>query len=77
LAFALSLAVAPKLKENGRYELVPTSDYPPIEQAAVIIKSSKKKATAEQFLAYIKKPEIVSLTRDYGFVVPDSAAGAN
>ena len=74
---ALSLAVAHNLKEKGRYELVPTSDYPPIEQAAVIIKSSKKIATAKQFLAYMKKPEIVSLMRDYGFVVPDSGVGAN
>ena len=74
---ALSLTVAPNLKEKGRYELVPTSDYPPIEQAAVIVKSSKKIATAKQFLAYMKKPEIVSLMRDYGFVVPDSGVGAN
>jgi molybdate transport system substrate-binding protein len=74
---ALSLAVAPNLKEKGRYEPVPTSDYPPIEQAAVIIKSSKKIATAKQFLAYMKKPEIVRLMRDYGFVVPDSGVGAN
>lgn len=74
---ALSLAVAPSLKEKGRYELIPTSEYPPIEQAAVIIKSTKKIVTAKQFLAYLKKPEIVSLMRDYGFVIPDSAVGAN
>jgi molybdate transport system substrate-binding protein len=74
---ALSLAVAPNLKEKGRYELVPTSDYPPIEQAAVIIKSSKKKETAQQFLTFIKTPAIVSLMRDYGFTVPDNAASTN
>jgi molybdate transport system substrate-binding protein len=74
---ALSLAIAPNLKEKGRYELVPTSDYPPIEQAAVIIKSSKRKKTAQQFLAFIKKPVIVSMMRDYGFVVPDSLVPAN
>jgi molybdate transport system substrate-binding protein len=74
---ALSLAVAPSLKDKGRYELVPTSDYPPIEQAAVIIKSSKKKQTAEQFLAFIKKPAIVSLMSDYGFTVAESSAAAN
>jgi molybdate transport system substrate-binding protein len=74
---ALSLAVAPNLKDKGRYELIAVSDYPPIEQAAVIIKSSKKKETAQQFLAFIKKPAIVSLMRDYGFTVPDSAAAAN
>jgi len=74
---ALSLAVAPNLKEKGRYELVTTSDYPTIEQAAVIIKSSKKKETARQFLAFIKKPATVSLMSDYGFTVPDSAADSN
>ena len=73
---ALSLAVAPSLKEKGRYELVPTSDYPPIEQAAVIIKSSKKKETAKQFLAFIRTPPILSLMRDYGFTVPDGTAAA-
>jgi molybdate transport system substrate-binding protein len=74
---ALSLAVAPSLKDKGRYELIPVSDYPPIEQAAVIIKPSKKKKTAEQFLAFIKKPAIVNLMRDYGFTVPDNAASTN
>lgn len=67
---AFSLAVAPGLKGRGRYELVPAFDYPPIEQAAVIIRSSKKKETARQFLEFIKKPVIMSLMRDYGFVVP-------
>ena len=73
---ALSLAVAPGMKAKGRYELVPPVDYPPIEQAAVVIKASKKKDTAKQFLDYIKKPEIVSLMRDYGFVIPDSTPAA-
>ena len=64
------------MKDKGRYELVPPVDYPPIEQAAVVVKASKKKDTAKQFLDYIKKPEIVSLMRDYGFVIPDSAPAA-
>jgi molybdate transport system substrate-binding protein len=74
---ALSLAVAPSLKEKGRYEPVPPSDYPPIEQAAVVIKSSKKKETAKTFLAFIKTTAIVSLMRDYGFVVPDNGVRSN
>jgi molybdate transport system substrate-binding protein len=73
---ALSLAVAPSMKEKGRYELVPPADYPPIEQAAVVIKTSKKKDTAKQFLDYVKKPEIVSLMRAYGFAIQDSAPAA-
>jgi molybdate transport system substrate-binding protein len=74
---ALSLALAPNLKAKGRYVVIPATDYPPLEQAAVIIKSSQKKATAEQFLAFIKTPAIVSLMRDYGFTVPGSTASAN
>jgi molybdate transport system substrate-binding protein len=74
---ALSLALAPNLKAKGRYVVIPATDYPPLEQAAVIIKSSQKKATAEQFLAFIKTPAIVSLMRDYGFTVPGRTASAN
>lgn len=74
---ALSLALAPNLKAKGRYVVIPPADYPPLEQAVVIVKSSEKKATAKQFLAFIKTPAIVSLMRDYGFSVPDSTASAN
>ena len=74
---ALSLALAPNLKAKGRYVVIPPADYPPLEQAVVIVKSSEKKATAKQFLAFIKTPASVSLMRDYGFSVPDSTASAN
>jgi molybdate transport system substrate-binding protein len=74
---ALSLAVAPNLKEKGRYVVIATSDYPPIEQAAIILKSSQKKETAQHFLDFLKTPAIVTLMRSYGFTVPDSPAPAN
>ena len=51
-----SLALAPNLKAKGRYVVIPPTDYPPLEQAVVIVKSSEKKATAKQFLAFIKTP---------------------
>jgi molybdate transport system substrate-binding protein len=74
---ALSLALSPNLKAKGRYVLIPATDYLPLEQAVVIIKSSQKKATAKQFLAFMKTPAIVSLMHDYGFTVPESTATAN
>ena len=40
---ALSLALAPSMKTNGKYADIPTDDYPAIEQAAVILKSSPNK----------------------------------
>ena len=72
---ALSLALAPALREKGKYAEIPASDYPPIEQGCIILKSSQKKNAARQFLAFLKKPEIVELMRNYGFVVPEQSAG--
>jgi len=71
---ALSLALSPAMKSAGRFAELSASSYTPLEQAAVILKSSKDKATAALFLDYIRKPEIVSLMAQYGFVVP-SASG--
>jgi molybdate transport system substrate-binding protein len=70
---ALSLALSPAMKSAGRYVEVPASDYTPIEQAAVILKSSKDKATATLFLDYVRKPEILQLMAQYGFTM--SVAG--
>ena len=36
---ALSLALSPNMKDKGRYAEIPIADYPPIEQACVILKS--------------------------------------
>jgi len=42
----LSLALSPNMKDRGRYTEVPVSEYPPIEQACVVLSSSKNKETA-------------------------------
>src|SRR5208283_5354689 len=49
---ALSLAVAPAMKNSGRYVEVPASDYPPLLQAGVILKSSGNKELANQFMKF-------------------------
>jgi molybdate transport system substrate-binding protein len=69
---ALSLAVAPPLKTEGIYYEIPTSFYPAIDQAAVILKSSKQKDVARQFLDFLKRPEIAEFMRSNGLNVPDS-----
>jgi molybdate transport system substrate-binding protein len=66
---ALALALSPNMKDKGRYVEVPAGEYPPIEQACVILASSKNKETARQFLAFIKTPAIGDLLRSYGFDV--------
>ena len=67
---ALSLAVSPNLKDKGRFTEIPTKDYPPIEQACVILKSSQHKDAAKAFLSFIKTSAIADLFRAYGFSVP-------
>lgn len=71
---ALSLAVAPSMKTKGQYAEIPTNEYPAIEQAAIVLKSSQNKEIARQFMAYIKTPEIQTVLRGYGFTMP-SATG--
>ena len=68
---ALSLAVAPSMKTQGRYVEVPAADYPSIQQGAVMLKSSRNKEGARQFLAYIKTPPVQAILRAYGFSLPD------
>ncbi|MBI3406038.1 MAG: molybdate ABC transporter substrate-binding protein [Acidobacteria bacterium] len=70
---ALSLAVAPPMKEKGKFWEVPQSAYPPIEQGAVIVKSSPSKQSAASFLDYVNSAEGVALMRRYGFTLPAEA----
>ena len=67
---ALSLAIAPTMKTKGQYAEIPSDAYPAIEQAAVILKSSKNKDVAKQFIAYLKTPAMQTILRDYGFTLP-------
>jgi molybdate transport system substrate-binding protein len=70
---ALSLALAPPMKSTGRYFEIPSADYPPVIQAAVILKSARDKDTAEKFLKFLKEPSTVALMQQYGFVPPGTA----
>jgi molybdate transport system substrate-binding protein len=73
---ALSLALAPSMRKKGRYQEIPANDYPALEQAAVILRSSRHKELARQFLAYLETPQIQDLMKSYGFAVPTAAAAA-
>jgi molybdate transport system substrate-binding protein len=74
---ALSLALAPAMKDSGRYVEIPASDYPPLFQAAVILKSSRNKELAKQFLKFLKRPETIALMERYGFAIPKDVAAAH
>ena len=71
---ALSLALSPTLKSSGTYVEIPDSLHPPIEQAAVVLSSSRLKALARQFVDYLKTPDNVRILQSYGFAVPTPIA---
>jgi molybdate transport system substrate-binding protein len=67
---ALSVARSQNLRDKGRFVEIPTQDYPPIEQACVILQSSQNKDVAREFLYFIKTGAIIDLLQTYGFDVP-------
>jgi molybdate transport system substrate-binding protein len=69
---ALSLALAPALRSSGTYADISQFWHPPIEQAAVVLASSRQKVLARQFLDYLKKPDAAKILQSYGFGVPQT-----
>ncbi len=74
---ALSLALAPAMKDSGRYVEIPATDYPPLIQAAVILKSSLNKEAAKQLLKFLREPGTVAVMERYGFSIPKDVAAAH
>jgi molybdate transport system substrate-binding protein len=73
---ALSLALAPPMKSRGRYVMIPATDYPPIIQAAVVIKASRHQELAQKFLEFMKQPATVAQMGRFGFIVPTGIASS-
>jgi len=69
---AFSLALAPALRDTGTYYEIPASFHPPLEQAVVIIKASRRKELARQFLTFFKRTDIGRLLQEFGFTRPAS-----
>jgi molybdate transport system substrate-binding protein len=71
---ALAHAVAPAMQGKGKYWMVPTEAYPPLDQGLVLISRSPHRQDAAAFLEYMKTAEVAALLRRYGFSVPDQKA---
>jgi ABC-type molybdate transport system substrate-binding protein len=61
------------MKDKGRYAEIAAAYYPPIEQACVILSSSKNRQAAREFLSFVKTAAVADVLRHYGFEVQDSA----
>jgi molybdate transport system substrate-binding protein len=64
---ALSLAIAPPVRSQGRYWEVPLESYPTMEQGGVILKDS---AAARAFRTWLLAPAGRRLLKQYGFYLP-------
>jgi molybdate transport system substrate-binding protein len=67
---ALSTALSSMIQSRGKYFTIPVDSYPPLDQAAIILKSSQKKELAKCLLQFLQTPEIIDLMKQYGFELP-------
>jgi molybdate transport system substrate-binding protein len=73
---AMSLAVSPGMKDGKRWE-IPADLHPPIEQAAILLKSAKNKESARAFLEFVKSETGRTALDKYGFTSPTRGAAAS
>jgi molybdate transport system substrate-binding protein len=64
---ALSLALAPPVRGQGRYWEIPGTAYPKIEQGGVILKESK---AAREFRSFLLGAGARRILKQYGFSLP-------
>jgi molybdate transport system substrate-binding protein len=64
---AMSLAIAPSVRGQGRYWEIPLDAYPKIEQGGIILKDSPE---ARDFRTWLLAPDGRQLLKRFGFYLP-------
>jgi molybdate transport system substrate-binding protein len=72
----LALALSPEMRAKGKYWEVPQAAYPPIDQAAVVVRGTQPTTEAMAFLAFLKTADATAVLRRYGFDVNTGTAAA-
>lgn len=67
---ALSLAMAPAMKDKGRYWRVPLDAYPTMEQGSVVLNWAKDREATEEFRSFVAGPRGREILKRYGFILP-------
>ncbi len=67
---ALSLALAPGIKDQGRYWQIPLDTYPRLEQGGVILKWTKAPEAAQNLRRFVTGSKGRSVLKRYGFYLP-------
>lgn len=68
---ALSLAIAPAMKDAGRFWEIPVDAYPRIEQGGVILKNARNAAAARLFRSFVLGAKGRAVLKRYGFFLPE------
>jgi molybdate transport system substrate-binding protein len=64
---ALSLAMAPQMRDKGRYWTVPLDAYPTLEQGGVILSWAKDREAADQFRSFVTGERGRQILKQFGF----------
>lgn len=64
---AMSLVLAPEMLAAGKYYIVPETDYTPIEQACVLLKTSRHNSQAAAFMKFVLKPKLKPVWEKWGY----------
>jgi molybdate transport system substrate-binding protein len=67
---ALSLAIAPAMRDKGRYWEVPLEEYPRMDQGGVILSWAKDLESANRFRAFVTGTSGRAVLKRYGFSLP-------
>jgi molybdate transport system substrate-binding protein len=68
---ALSLAVAPQMRDSGRYWEIPPEAYPRMNQGGIILNWTKEPAAARAFRNFVLDQHGREVLKRYGFFLPE------
>ncbi len=71
---ALSLAISPQMRGDGKYWEVPPASYPPLEQGGLILNWAKDRTAARAFCDFVLGESGRVVLKRYGFFMPDTQA---
>jgi molybdate transport system substrate-binding protein len=69
---ALSLAMAPSVREQGKYWEIPADSYPPIEQGGILLTRARDSRVARDLREYLISAAGRDILKRYGFYPPGS-----
>ena len=67
---ALSLALAPPTRAEGRYWEIPSAAHPNVRQGGIILRWSKEPDAAREFRDFLRSEPAVEVLKRYGYGIP-------